>query len=70
MCILLWLNEVVYRNQSHPVDLGAAEVSYVLTGLLPAGAAHLCEKGVEVSYYNSRVIYFSLQFYQCLPHIV
>lgn len=68
MCILLLLDEVNSMlddvNHIQLMD-DIAEFSYVFTDFLPAGIVR-SYRGVEVSNYNTGLIYFTLQPYQLL----
>ena len=69
MCILLLLDEVVYRYQLYSCD-GVTEFNYFLTDFLSTGSIHFWWRGVEICNYNSGCIYFPLQFYNFLSQVL
>ena len=44
--------------------------SVLFTDFQPTGSTNYQQHGTEVSNYNNEFIYFSLQFYQFLPHVL
>lgn len=67
-CLVLCRCWLTYSIDVHYVQLidSIVEFKFVLTDFLPAGSAHFCQRGVEVSNYNSGFICFSLQIRFCL----
>lgn len=52
-CILLLLDEVVYKCQLHPLTDAAVAFNYVLTDFLPAVSVHFQHKDVEIAKHDS-----------------
>lgn len=68
VCILLLLNEIVSRCPWYPVDWWCCWDSLCHYCFLPP--IHFWERSIENSKTDTGFIYFSLQLYQFLPHIV